>query len=74
MQPSNTHRKRIGILVIHGVGEQTQFEYLEAIAGNLFKALSQDPARKPQIQIRRGDQSQLHAPTESWRNVPAIVS
>ena len=73
MQPDNP-RTRIGILVIHGVGEQTQFEYLEAIAGNLFKALSQDPARKPQIQIRRGAQSQLHAPTESWRNVPAVVS
>jgi hypothetical protein len=73
MQP-DIPRKRIGILVIHGVGEQTRFEYLEAIAGNLFKALSQDPARKPQIQIRRGAQSQLHAPTESWRNAPAIVS
>ncbi len=66
--------KRIGIIVIHGVGEQTRFEYLEAIAGNLFKALSQDPARKPQIQIRRGDQAPLHAPTESWRNAPASVS
>ncbi|MGH7260461.1 MAG: hypothetical protein ACREI9_07235 [Nitrospiraceae bacterium] len=74
MQPDNTNRTRIGILVIHGVGEQTRFEYLEAIAGNLFKALSQDPARKPQIQIRRGDQAPLHAPTESWQNAPAIVS
>ncbi len=74
MQPDNAHRKRIGILVIHGVGEQTRFEYLEAIAGNLFKALSQEPVRKPQIQIRRGDQVPLHAPTESWRSAPAIVS
>lgn len=74
MQPNSTDRKRIGILVIHGVGEQTRFEYLEAIAGNLFKALSQDPATKPQIQIRRGDQAPLHAPNESWRNTPAIVS
>ena len=74
MQPDNTSRKRIGILVIHGVGEQTRFEYLEAIAGNLFKALSQDPSRKPQIQIRRGAQAPLHAPTESWQNAPAIVS
>jgi hypothetical protein len=69
-----TVRKRIGILVVHGVGEQTRFEFLEAVAGNLFKALSQDPARKPQIQIRRGDRAPLHAPTESWRNTPAIVS
>jgi len=74
MQPDNTNRKRLGILVIHGVGEQTQFEYLEAVAGNLFKALSQDPARKPQIQIRRSAQVPLHAPTESWQNAPAIVS
>lgn len=67
-------RKRIGILVIHGVGEQTRFEFLETIAGNLFKALSQDPARKPQIQIRRGGHAPLHAPAESWQDAPAIVS
>jgi hypothetical protein len=72
--PGNTNRKRIGILVVHGIGEQTQFEYLEAVAGNLFKALSQDPARKPQIQIRRGNETQLHAPTESWQRVPVVVS
>jgi hypothetical protein len=69
-----TVRKRIGILVIHGIGEQTRFEFLETIAGNLFKALSQDPTRKPQIQIRRGAQAPLHASTESWQNAPAIVS
>jgi hypothetical protein len=74
MQPDSSKRKRIGILVIHGVGEQTRFEHLEALAGNLFKALSQDPARKPQIQIRRGDHAPLHAPRESWRDVPVIVS
>lgn len=74
MQLNGTNRKRIGILVIHGVGEQTRFEFLEAVAGNLFKALSQDPARKPQIQIRRGDRAPLHAPTESWQDAPAIVS
>jgi len=74
MQPDNSNRKRIGILVVHGIGEQTRFEHLEAIAGNLFKALSQDPAQKPQIQIRRSDQAPLHAPTESWQNAPAIVS
>ena len=74
MQPDNRNRRRIGIVVIHGIGEQTRFEHLEAIAGNLFKALSQDPARKPQIQIRRGDQALLHAPAESWRDAPVIVS
>lgn len=74
METAHTNRKRIGILVVHGIGEQTRFEHLEAIAGNLFKALSQDPARKPQIQIRRGDQAPLHSPTESWLNVPVIVS
>lgn len=74
MEADHTKRKRIGILVIHGVGEQTRFEFLETIAGNLFKALSQDPERKPQIQIRRGEQAPLHSATESWREAPAIVS
>ena len=74
MGEHGTARKRIGILVVHGIGEQTRFEFLEAVAGNLFKALSQDPARRPLIQIRRGEDAPLHAATESWRNAPAIVS
>ena len=65
--------KRIGILVVHGVGEQTRFEHLEEIASNLYKALAKDPQRKVHVQIRRGDQVSRHSPMESWREMPALV-
>lgn len=65
---------RIGILVVHGVGEQKHFEHLESIAGNLFKALESNPEHNAHIQIRRADQIQLYAPTENWRDAPVVVS
>src|SRR6266545_5490301 len=72
--PSAQSPKRIGILVVHGVGEQKRFEFLEDIASHLFKALAADPAHRANIQIRRGNQVPLHAETESWHEAPAIVS
>lgn len=65
--------ERIGILVVHGVGEQTQFEHLEALASNLFKALCKDPERKAHLQIRKGDQVPRNSPRESWREAPALL-
>ena len=74
MPPDNTNRKRIGILVVHGVGEQACFDFLEDVATNLYLALSKEPGQKPHVQISRGDQVPVHSPTESWREASAIVS
>jgi hypothetical protein len=71
---TSSNTKRIGILVVHGIGEQTAFDHLQDIAGNLFLALRREPERRAHIQIRRGDQVPLHSPTESWRETPVIVS
>ncbi len=68
--------KRIGVIVVHGVGEQKRFEFLESMASNLYKALSRGPNRRshPGIQLRRGDQVPHLSKEESWREAPAIVS
>lgn len=66
--------RRIGILVVHGVGEQRRFEHLEQIASNLYRALNSDPDRKAHLQILRGDQIPQYSPTDSWREAPALVS
>jgi len=67
--------KRIGVIVVHGVGEQKRFEHLEAIACNLFRALRYDKIRKHtvSIQLRRGDQVPHLSREESWFEAPAIV-
>ena len=65
--------KRIGILVVHGIGEQKRFEHLEAIASNLYKALNKDPNRKPHVQVRHGDQVPRHSSEHSWCEAPVRV-
>ncbi|MBW8055431.1 MAG: hypothetical protein V3T12_08645 [Acidiferrobacterales bacterium] len=65
--------ERIGIIVVHGVGEQKRFEYLEAIASNLCKALAKNRRRQPHIQLRYGDQGPRLALNSSWRDAPALV-
>lgn len=65
--------ERIGILVVHGVGEQTRFEHLEAIGSNLYRALSKAQSRQAYLQIRQGDQVPRHSPEDSWREAPALV-
>ncbi|MEW6542949.1 MAG: hypothetical protein AB1411_04980 [Nitrospirota bacterium] len=65
--------RRIGILVVHGVGEQKCFEHLEEIAGNLYNALAKDPARQAHVQIGLGNQAPLHSPTWGWQETPASV-
>lgn len=68
--------RKIGIIVVHGVGEQKRFEFLESIASNLYRALRSGPNKRehPHIQLRRGDQVPHLSEEESWREAPAIVS
>lgn len=40
--------QRIGILVVHGIGEQKRGEYLGSFVGNLKAALDKEPWREPQ--------------------------
>jgi len=67
---------KIGVIVVHGVGEQKRFEFLESIACNLYRAVRSGPnsRTKPSIQLRRGDQVPHLSEEESWHESPAIVS
>lgn len=66
---------RYVMIVVHGVGEQRHFEFLESVACNLFRALRNDAQRsgKAYIQLRRGDQLPHLSEEESWHESPAIV-
>jgi hypothetical protein len=67
--------RRIAVLVVHGIGEQTRFEFLETVASNLYRAVRRNPQRraKAYIELRRGDQAMRGAAAESWRTAPAVV-
>jgi len=65
---SATNLRRVGVLVVHGVGEQTRFEHLEEIALNLAKA-----ANAVSVDMKYGSQNERHAEQLSWHEWPAIV-
>jgi hypothetical protein len=58
----------VGVLVIHGVGEQTRFEHLESISLNLARA-----AEGASVDMAYGTQTERHAEQQSWHEWPAIV-
>ncbi len=64
--------KRIGILVVHGVGEQGRFEHLEAMASNLYKALDK-AGRRPHMQVRHGGQDTRRSQQHAWREMPVLL-
>lgn len=47
--------QRIAVLVVHGVGEQRQYEHLESIAANFHTALLRDSGRNAHVEARRGN-------------------
>lgn len=65
--------KRIGILVVHGVGDQGAFQFLESVAVHFYRTLLKDPRRAAVLQLCRGDQTPCGSRTESWREHPLLL-
>lgn len=65
--------EHICIMLVHGVGDQKRFEYLEVIANNLYRALKKDPKRQAYLQVRWGDQTARGAVGVNWSEVPALL-
>ena len=68
--------RRIAVLVVHGIGEQKRFEFLETIASNLYRALRRDLRRRAgaYIELRRENQITRGADAaENWYIAPAVV-
>lgn len=67
--------RRVGVIVVHGVGEQRRFELLEAIASNLYRALRRDRSRRgAYIELRRAGAAERGGTVDSsWRLPPAVV-
>ncbi|AFY92611.1 hypothetical protein [Chamaesiphon minutus] len=45
---------RVGILLVHGIGETKKFENIEAVARNIAAALLSDPCLKVRVIISFG--------------------
>jgi hypothetical protein len=65
--------RKIGVLVVHGIGEQKRFQSLEEVATNFLKALRKRPGGPPHAQVLRGDQDSRLSPEASLREVPYLL-
>jgi hypothetical protein len=63
---------RIGVLVVHGIGEQTRFEQLETVASNFFLALEW-AGRSPRLDVIHGAETPRHSPEHSWNETPIVI-
>lgn len=59
---------RVGILLVHGIGEQCQFEHLEEVVRNIASALKADPnLASVQININVSGDAPYRAKQQTWR-------
>ena len=66
--------ERIGVLVVHGVGEQRHYEHLEGIASNFVTALTRDRERTPHVQLLTRPGRENGGPAPDSGSTRAIVS
>jgi len=73
---SSEPAEQIGVVLVHGVGEQTRFEHLDEEIRKLVEALEALPAfqaaqgGKVVVEIRRGWEGSFHAEQDSWHAGP----
>ena len=58
---------RIGVVLVHGVGEQRRFDHLSGEVRNLVAALSAQQGATVTVETRKTQDSEVGAEHESWR-------
>lgn len=59
--------ERIGVLLVHGIGEQRTFEHLESEVRNIVRAIRAQDKRFVTIDLRTTQDTPYHAEQETWR-------
>jgi hypothetical protein len=73
---SSMKRTRIGILTVHGIGEQSQFEHLQEVATNFVRAIRQDETKGPldvHVELATNTVGALGAQQQTWKGPSPIV-
>ncbi len=59
---------RIGILLVHGIGEQRRFEHLEGEARNIAAALQDDPTlESARVEVHTSSTAAFAAEQQTWQ-------
>ena len=71
------HREKVGVLVVHGIGQQRKFEHLQEMARNFAKTLSRDPSFSTvldyQVILKTSPYAQYGAQHKTWNEENASV-
>ena len=65
-QPHET----VGVIVVHGIGEQRRFEHLDGEVRELVQALRARPGAEVTVEIRSGRDGAFQAASDTWNSGP----
>lgn len=66
MSAAKTQQTRIGVVVVHGIGEQQRFEHLDGQVRALVGALAARPGVRLTVEIASAPGAQFHASQDTW--------
>lgn len=58
--------QRIGVVLVHGIGEQRRYEHLDWHARQIVEAIAHQPGQRVTVEIVAGSASAFHADQDSW--------
>jgi hypothetical protein len=67
MTTTKGRTSRVGLVLVHGVGEQRRFDHLSAEVKHLVAALASNPGNRITVETRNTQDSELGAAHECWR-------
>src|SRR4051794_10355400 len=65
--------RRVGVIFVHGIGEQRRFEHLESHIRGLIEAIKARPGAKVHVDILGGPGATYHAEQATWHGGPEGV-
>lgn len=63
-------RAEVGVIVVHGIGEQGRFEHLDSQVRGLVNALRRRPGAAVTVEINGSDSAAFHATQAAWKTGP----
>ncbi|MEO0459139.1 MAG: hypothetical protein AAF152_21535, partial [Cyanobacteria bacterium P01_A01_bin.114] len=70
-------KNRVGILLVHGVGEQRKFEHLESVVRNIATTLKAEPHLSVNVAIKTREDGHYGAEQPFWAaeaEAPIVMS
>ncbi len=69
---ANNVPERVGVVVVHGIGEQRRFEHLDWQVRCIVAALQARPKAKVTVEITRGQTSVFQAQQDTWSSGASV--